>query len=212
MLGVHYAHTKRQEARHTGRTPEGAVRAAASRAAYDAAHTTQIKLKLNDRTDSDIIAVLSAQDNKQGYIKALIRNDIERRLNTMTYNFKAESFGSDCPSNWEAICDYLNAVLCERMEAIDTTDERAVRDLMDGLWETYCGGELDGAPAPSEDPALWYAVMHGRDDSDAGYGSYDYDKAVEMATDMRDACGDEILIAVYQMGTDPVCIKLIEDF
>lgn len=43
---------------------------------YDRAHTVQIKLKLNKKTDADILAQLDRQDNKQGYIKALIRADI----------------------------------------------------------------------------------------------------------------------------------------
>lgn len=48
---------------------------------YDAAHTTQIKLKLNDMTDADILARLDVQNNKQGYIKALIRADIQKTHN-----------------------------------------------------------------------------------------------------------------------------------
>lgn len=45
-------------------------------AKYDAQNTIQIKLKLNVKTDSDIIKKLATTDNKQGYIKALIRQDI----------------------------------------------------------------------------------------------------------------------------------------
>lgn len=44
---------------------------------YDKAMTKQIKLKLNIRTDSDVIARLDEVDNKQGYIKELIRKDIK---------------------------------------------------------------------------------------------------------------------------------------
>ena len=44
---------------------------------YDKAMTKQIKLKLNLRTDSDVIARLDEVDNKQGYIKELIRKDIK---------------------------------------------------------------------------------------------------------------------------------------
>lgn len=43
---------------------------------YDAANTTQFKLKLNLTTDADILARLDEQESKQGYIKALIRADI----------------------------------------------------------------------------------------------------------------------------------------
>lgn len=48
---------------------------------YDATHTKQVKLKLNLRTDSDIIDKLESVTNIQGYIKALIREDIEQREN-----------------------------------------------------------------------------------------------------------------------------------
>ena len=46
-------------------------------AKYDAAHTVQYRLKLNKETDADIIAKLDSVDNKQGYIKELIRKDIK---------------------------------------------------------------------------------------------------------------------------------------
>lgn len=45
-------------------------------ARYDAQNTLQVALKLNRKTDSDIIQKLEAQPNKQAYMKALIRADI----------------------------------------------------------------------------------------------------------------------------------------
>jgi hypothetical protein len=45
---------------------------------YDRKNCRQLCLKLNRRTDADILAVLDQLENKQGYIKALIRADIER--------------------------------------------------------------------------------------------------------------------------------------
>lgn len=45
---------------------------------YDKANTRQIKLKLNLKTDADILARLDGVGNKQGYIKKLIRADILR--------------------------------------------------------------------------------------------------------------------------------------
>lgn len=47
---------------------------------YDKKNCRQLCLKLNKRTDADILAVLDQLENKQGYIKALIRADIERRI------------------------------------------------------------------------------------------------------------------------------------
>jgi hypothetical protein len=46
---------------------------------YDLANTRQIKLKLNTKTDADILALLEVIHNKQGYIKDLIRADISKR-------------------------------------------------------------------------------------------------------------------------------------
>ena len=45
---------------------------------YDAKNTKQYHLKLNLTTDADIIAALERQESMQGYIKALIRADIEK--------------------------------------------------------------------------------------------------------------------------------------
>lgn len=43
---------------------------------YDAANTKQVMLKLNLKTDADILARLQEVGNTQGYIKALIRKDL----------------------------------------------------------------------------------------------------------------------------------------
>lgn len=45
---------------------------------WDRENTRQVKLKLNLRSDADILAQLDAQQNRQGYIKRLIREDIAR--------------------------------------------------------------------------------------------------------------------------------------
>lgn len=47
-------------------------------AKYDAENTKSFLLKLNKKTDADIIAFLEKQPNKQGYIKSLIRNDMQK--------------------------------------------------------------------------------------------------------------------------------------
>ncbi len=45
-------------------------------AKYDKANTKQILLKLNLKTDADILRHLEAQESMQGYIKRLIREDM----------------------------------------------------------------------------------------------------------------------------------------
>lgn len=55
------------------------ARRARQQADYDRRNTTQIILKLNRNTDTDILEHLARQANRQGYIKALIRADIARQ-------------------------------------------------------------------------------------------------------------------------------------
>lgn len=45
---------------------------------YDKVNTKGVYLKLNITTDEDIIVWLEKMPNKQGYIKELIRADIEK--------------------------------------------------------------------------------------------------------------------------------------
>ena len=45
---------------------------------YQRANTRQVQLKLNIKYDQDILAKLDIVDNKQGYIKELIRQDINK--------------------------------------------------------------------------------------------------------------------------------------
>ena len=48
---------------------------------YDKENTTKVLLKLNNKTDADVIERLSAVGNKQGYIKELIRRDLNCHKN-----------------------------------------------------------------------------------------------------------------------------------
>ena len=45
---------------------------------YEAENTRQVHLKLNLRTDKDVLEKLDSVPNKQGYIKALIRADLRK--------------------------------------------------------------------------------------------------------------------------------------
>lgn len=51
-------------------------RATIAQRKYDEANTTRIQLKLNNRTDADILERLNSMDSKQGYIKECIRKDM----------------------------------------------------------------------------------------------------------------------------------------
>ena len=49
----------------------------AAKARYDAKTAKYISLKLNQNTDKDIIDLLAKQENIQGYLKRLIREDMK---------------------------------------------------------------------------------------------------------------------------------------
>lgn len=49
---------------------------------YDANNTTRFYLKLNNNTDSDIIAKLNSVPSKQGYIKECIRQAMKEEMLT----------------------------------------------------------------------------------------------------------------------------------
>lgn len=49
---------------------------------YDKENTINISLKLNCKTDADIIEYLNALDNKQGTVKKLIRQEISKDTGT----------------------------------------------------------------------------------------------------------------------------------
>ena len=71
-----------------------------AQARYDKENTQSVMIKLNKKTDSDILAKLSEVPNKQGYIKDLIRGDLRSdgdvaTVESLRYGIKkARLFGS----------------------------------------------------------------------------------------------------------------------
>ena len=59
-------------------TVEAKVRKNKYDLAYNSQHTTPVRINLNNRTDADILAYLSTIPNKQGMIKRLVREQMER--------------------------------------------------------------------------------------------------------------------------------------
>ena len=75
---------------------------------YDRINTTRINLKLNNKTDADIIEKLKGTENVQGYIKELIRNNMEEeKTMEKKYTIKPEYLdmweGGDTPSDPDRI-------------------------------------------------------------------------------------------------------------
>ena len=55
-----------------------------AQAKYDKNNTKQVMLKLNINSDADILAKLSNEKTKQGYIKELVRNDMRNIVDILT--------------------------------------------------------------------------------------------------------------------------------
>lgn len=58
----------------------------------------------------------------------------------------------------------------------------------------------------------WYAVLKNNEDNDWGYGSDNYDEAVEMAKKFRALGYEDAYIAVIADGDDPICTDEIREF
>ena len=60
------------------RSEKGLAEYKQSQLRYDKENTKQVKFKFNLTTDADILQRLREEPNMQGYIKRLIREDIDR--------------------------------------------------------------------------------------------------------------------------------------
>jgi len=54
---------------------------------FDRENTRQLRVKLNKKTDADILLHIDKQSNIQGYIKQLIRADIAARADDAAESF-----------------------------------------------------------------------------------------------------------------------------
>ena len=64
---------------------------------YMKENVQQIKFTINKKTEGDLLKWVNYQDNKQGYIKNLIREDMEKRMFTVKDEFVDMWFGSEMP-------------------------------------------------------------------------------------------------------------------
>ena len=92
---------------------------------YDKNNTTRINLKLNNKTDADIIGKLDKVENVQGYIKAIIRTEIEgvllvkefkRVTNEMFYGARKAGYRFDVFADREVNKQLVRKLLAERGE------------------------------------------------------------------------------------------------
>lgn len=68
------------------------------------------------------------------------------KMNEYITLIDADSFGAECPTNWEEIADYLNEKLTDWAEANPDADQYEARDYADSVWENYWHGDYKDAP------------------------------------------------------------------
>lgn len=202
---------------------------------YKKANTKQVSFCFSVSYDADILNRLDSVENKQSYIKSLIRADIARA--------NSEQKEEDKPmKKW-----YIAKAICAKSgescdtdgmirEHIDTFDgpsdlswneieaelvrakisgsfEYRGHDHMRDVYQAKCsdGYLYEVSDYPQAKPGPWYAVQTDPSD-DWGTGSYDLEEAKARAREMREDYPDT-LIAVIDNSTDqPVCIDEIRDF
>lgn len=79
--------------------------------------------------------------NDDGVVVDVEWNDIEDQIDWITH----ESFGSDCPKNWEEIAEYINDSIRYRLES-DDFNECDLSTIADSFWEAFWQGEFADAP------------------------------------------------------------------
>ena len=97
---------------------------------YDASHVKHYHLKLNLEIDSDIIEKLSTVESMQGYIKQLIRQDIQKERENKMYRVKPEyvnEFGSDC--------DIFSVLSYDTLEMISRGWEKPMEEVLEMVYE-----------------------------------------------------------------------------
>jgi hypothetical protein len=74
------------------------------------------------------------------------RTDHKRGEETMKARemFTGDSFGWNCPENFQEICDALNSIAEEELG--DEEDEDIRFEIINSIWERFCSGQLEGVP------------------------------------------------------------------
>lgn len=74
----------------------------------------------------------------------VVECDIEDR-----YKVTMDSFGENCPKNWEEIASFLNPIMAAEIARIgEDAPDWEKQDVTDKVWEAFCNGEIDACPEP----------------------------------------------------------------
>lgn len=85
---------------------------------YKANKTKSIRLELNIEHDADIIARLDEVGNRQGYVKELIRRDMNRRCKNCLFYERFDGLCSDyCSASCVHNGDFTETGYCSFFEA-----------------------------------------------------------------------------------------------
>ena len=131
-------------------------------AEYDKMNCTRINLKLNNKTDADIIRKLNRVENTQGYIKSLIRENMkEEKKMTSRLFYRGSKVG-------DTVIDDMIANLVDDDHDYETMRQNYVdfmigemEKLDDRLWwqpetsEIFYQDDETGKPLPEDFESWW---------------------------------------------------------
>lgn len=173
-------------------------------AKYDRANTKQLSIKLNLRTDADVIAHLAAQPSVQGYIKRLVRED----MLAMAEDFRIEGRIADLMAEGRATVSY-SAIDGEGAAFFDVDDPEVTRWLVrrlgatqtaltEGTWVVECGDgqTTDRIAMPMLDRLLSDPLADAPRFSDMG------DAITYVETALGDSAGDFDVEPIAREVTD----------
>ena len=119
---------------------------------YQEEHTQQLLLRLNRRTDADVISRLEAQPSKAGYIKQLVREDMkgERKMIKLSLEAGTSRHG-DHGVNYLLGCDGTHTLYAETPVPDGCSDDYGYMALKADILKQ---AEERGLPADSL--SFWY--------------------------------------------------------
>lgn len=142
----------------------------ASQARYDAANTTRITIKLNLKTDADILQQLEKADSKAGLIKSALRAYNGKERSMREYRVKREY-----ADNWLVHGDTADEVIVGEQEITRLAAEWGV-DLFDLLREVDIDENYMAAAVALMDDEIREDIhREGTCDTDAQF-LYEYEK------------------------------------
>ena len=65
------------------------------------------------------------------------------------YLVNMDSFGDNCPTNWEEIAAFLNPMIEKVIDELgDEAEDWEIQDETNKIWDAFCNGEIKDCPEP----------------------------------------------------------------